>query len=108
MNNRNFQKCIEDFVCKACNRQVKGNGYTNHCPNCLFSLHCDINPGDREETCGGLMEPIAVSLKDGERLVVQRCKKCGIERNNRLAPNDNVEAVFRLPVVDYNQLKRKR
>ena len=26
---------------------MKGNGYTNHCPKCLWSKHVDINPGDR-------------------------------------------------------------
>ncbi|MEK7061411.1 MAG: RNHCP domain-containing protein, partial [Patescibacteria group bacterium] len=43
-----FVKKIEDFVCKVCGTKVKGTGYTNHCPNCLYSLHVDEEvPGDR-------------------------------------------------------------
>lgn len=30
-----------------------GSNHRNHCPNCLYSLHVDIEPGDRESECGG-------------------------------------------------------
>ena len=29
-----------------------GSNHRNHCPNCLYSLHVDIEPGDRESECG--------------------------------------------------------
>lgn len=49
--------CNETFVCKVCGRTVvpegAGSSHRNHCPNCLYSLHVDINPGDRESDCGG-------------------------------------------------------
>lgn len=36
-------------------------------PNCLSSLHLDIEPGDREADCGGIMEPVGVWVrKNGE------------------------------------------
>ncbi|HYC79501.1 MAG TPA: RNHCP domain-containing protein, partial [Candidatus Binatia bacterium] len=53
-----FQRTPENFVCENCGTKVSGNGYTNHCPNCLYSKHVDNNPGDRLNKCHGLMEPI--------------------------------------------------
>ena len=56
--------CQESFVCKNCGWTVSpadaGTQHRNHCNNCLHSLHLDIEPGDREADCGGLMEPVAV------------------------------------------------
>lgn len=57
---KKFQRCTEDFDCGHCGFRVQGNGFTNHCPQCLWSAHVDINPGDRAATCRALMEPIAV------------------------------------------------
>ena len=91
-----FQRRKEDFVCEHCGVKVHGNGYTNHCPNCLYSKHVDINPGDRAETCGGLMEPIDFELKDGNYVIVHRCQKCGFIRRNKTSPNDNFETVLAL------------
>ena len=62
---KKFQRTIEDFTCEQCNFAVKGNGYTNHCPKCLWSKHVDVNPGDRAATCGGLMEPIGAEVGGG-------------------------------------------
>ena len=61
---KRFNRRIEDFTCEHCGTEVHGNGYTNHCPNCLWSKHVDINPGDRAADCGGLMEPIAVEIQN--------------------------------------------
>lgn len=38
---KNFTRVIEDFICENCGTEVKGNGYTNHCPKCLWSKHVD-------------------------------------------------------------------
>ena len=50
--------CNETFVCKVCGRTVvpqgAGSDHRNHCPNCLSSLHVDIEPGDRAADCGGI------------------------------------------------------
>ena len=49
--------CAESFTCKQCGRLVvsggAGSGHRNHCPNCLSSLHLDVEPGDRAADCGG-------------------------------------------------------
>ena len=55
---KQFNRKKENFVCENCGEKVEGNGYTNHCPNCLWSKHVDINPGDRQEECKGLMVPV--------------------------------------------------
>ena len=55
--------CRDTFTCKVCGRlctpENAGSDHRNHCPNCLSSLHVDIEPGDRESDCGGIMEPVA-------------------------------------------------
>jgi len=94
---KKFTRTVEDFTCEHCGSQVTGNGFTNHCPSCLWSKHVDIAPGDRAATCANLMEPIAVSSdrKHGYRLL-HRCSKCGAERWNRVSPNDSFEALLAL------------
>ena len=58
--------CADSFTCKVCGRPVvsagAGSGHRNHCPNCLSSLHLDIEPGDREADCGGIMDPVGVCV----------------------------------------------
>ena len=86
--------CNDSFTCKVCGRPVvsvgAGSGHRNHCPNCLSSLHVDIEPGDRAADCGGIMEPVAVWVrKGGEWAVIHRCKRCGSLSSNRVAADDN-------------------
>lgn len=86
--------CQESFVCRRCGRLVTpggaGSEHRNHCPNCLTSLHVDVEPGDRASDCGGLMEPVAVWVrKGGEWAVIHRCSRCGQMRSNRIAADDN-------------------
>lgn len=85
---KQFQRRIEDFTCEHCGVQVVGNGYTNHCPQCLWSKHVDVNPGDRASTCQGLMEPVGVDQKNGEWILIHQCVICGHEKRNKVAPND--------------------
>lgn len=89
-----FTRRIEDFTCGNCERLVRGNGYTNHCPHCLWSRHVDINPGDRAATCGGLMPPVAAGIQKDTYFVVQRCQKCGHTRRNKTVPQDSRETIL--------------
>ncbi len=91
-----FKRKIEDFVCENCGTKIKGNGFTNHCPHCLWSKHVDINPGDRDSSCQGLMKPVSVEAKEGEYVITHRCIKCGYEKRNKTAEDDNFEEVIRL------------
>lgn len=93
---KKFQRTKEDFACEKCGLKVRGNGYTNHCPRCLWSKHVDVNPGDREASCQGLMEPIGVESQGGEYIITHRCIKCGVEKRNKAAKNDNFDVLVQL------------
>ncbi len=93
---KKFQRKIEDFVCEKCGTKTKGDGYTNHCPKCLWSKHVDINPGDRLEKCGGMMEPIGIENKSDIFYVVQKCEKCEHQRRNKLVEGDNFDEAIKL------------
>ncbi len=86
-----FQRRTENFVCEHCGAKVKGTGYTNHCPKCLWSKHVDVEPGDRSEECLGLMEPVRVEGTAGKFRIMHRCTKCFKEHRNNMADNDNVD-----------------
>ena len=94
MEEKRFQRRIEDFTCGRCGMEVHGTGFTNHCPRCLWSRHVDARPGDRRETCGGMMRPVIVEEKSGEYILVHRCEVCGVTRKNRTAPDDSFEAML--------------
>ena len=92
-----FQRRIENFVCAHCGAMVVGDGYTNHCPKCLYSQHVDINPGDREETCKGMMAPVAVEGSTGKGYtLIHRCIKCGYERRNKVEKEDSTDVIIAL------------
>lgn len=86
----NFVKKKENFKCSVCNQKVIGTGYTNHCPNCLWSKHVDIFPGDRKEKCKGLMQPIEIEHKGKDILIVHKCTKCGATKKCTSTPNDRI------------------
>ena len=91
-----FKKTVEDFTCEHCGMFVKGGGYTNHCPECLWSKHVDIFPGDRAEACGGLMEPVALEGSSPDYRIIHRCIRCKVERRNNVQMGDNSEAIVAL------------
>lgn len=93
---KHFKRTIEDFICEKCGTTVKGSGYTNHCPNCLWSKHVDVNPGDRLEPCQGLMKPVFVESKAGEYVLLQECIKCGFKRKNKVGKGDNFDVVLEI------------
>ncbi len=86
--------CSEVFTCRVCGRTVvpagAGSDHRNHCPNCLTSLHVDNEPGDRQSECGGIMDAIALWVRNnGECAVIHRCRRCGALSSNRTAADDN-------------------
>ncbi len=93
---KKFQKRKEDFLCEHCAVNVIGNGYTNHCPQCLWSKHVDIFPGDRLSMCRGMMEPISVAQEKSGYLLVHRCIVCSYEKKNKSGEEDNFEALLAL------------
>lgn len=94
MEKKIFTKNDDGFICRNCGAKVEPLGYTsrNHCPFCLHSLHVDINPGDRANECGGVMEPIS-ALPDPKKgyIIIHRCKKCGQIGRNKAAHEAKVQ-----------------
>lgn len=93
---KKFTRTKEDFICENCGTKIVGDGYTNHCSQCFYSKHVDINPGDRMCECRGLMEPIEIFQKNGEYVILHRCKKCGFERKNKFSDGDDFNAFLKL------------
>ncbi len=93
---RKFQRKIEDFTCENCGEEISGSGYTNHCPVCLWSKHVDINPGDRLNSCGGLMKPIDAYFKSQEWYLIQQCQKCGEQKKIKISPKDNFKIIEKI------------
>lgn len=91
-----FTRTIEDFICEHCGSGVIGNGYTDHCPVCLWSKHVDVDPGDRAATCGGMMEPIGLEGSSPRYDIAYRCTRCGLERRNAAVEADSHDAIVAL------------
>ena len=96
---KRFNMINESFVCEKCHKEVEPASSTarDHCPYCLYSKHLDINPGDRAETCHGILEPIGleISPKKGY-VIIFKCKKCGAIRKNKAAEDDNMDKIIEL------------
>ena len=88
----------EAFVCQNCGHQVDKLNYTarDHCPICLFSKHVDIMPGDRENTCKGLLEPISIEKFKDTYKIIYKCKKCNQLHKNIMATDDNMDLIIEL------------
>ncbi len=93
---KGFIKNKEDFACENCGSFIIGNGYTNHCHNCYYSKHVDIQPGDRLATCKGLMKPVQITGSTRNIVITHQCLICGFTRNNKLQEDDNVEKLAEL------------
>ena len=73
-----------------------GDGYTNHCPSCLWSLHVDNIPGDRANPCQGLMCPIRVDLTGDDYVITHQCQNCKITKRNKAATADSRDQLIAL------------
>ena len=95
----------EEFKCRHCRAfigpTIGGGRHRNHCPFCLHSRHVDDRrPGDRASACGATMAPVArFDRPGGEPVIIHRCLGCDLERHNRLAADDNIALLTRLPLV---------
>lgn len=103
----------QDFKCVHCgaivcaDRALSGVNNRNHCPNCLWSRHVDLCiPGDRKAVCKSRMQPIGVTAKhtikrygiekNGELMLVHKCTGCDKYSINRIAADDDPQAVYRV------------
>lgn len=77
--------------------KLSNGSFRNHCPYCLYSKHVDIIPGDRQESCRGLMEPMGTERHSQKGwMIVHKCERCGKVARNRTAPEDNIELLVQL------------
>ena len=103
MEDKRFKMIDEEFTCINCSNLVKPLGYTarDHCPKCLYSLHVDINPGDRKNTCHGILKPVGIEKsKKGEYKIIYKCETCGEIHKNIMAQDDNMDEIIKLSVVE--------
>ena len=88
METKRFSKNDSGFICAHCGKEVEPLNYTsrNHCPFCLWSLHLDINPGDRACECKAPMQPIKV-ITDPKKgyIIIHKCTGCGEIHRNKAA-----------------------
>jgi len=99
-----FTRKKEDFKCLHCGKIVQGDGYTNHCPECLWGCHVDITPGDRQEKCHGVMEPISAKPERDGFIVAHQCAICGAIRINRSTPFDNSDILILLSTYPFPEV----
>jgi hypothetical protein len=102
-----------EFRCVHCKRYIptareaSGVNNRNHCPWCLYSRHVDLKtPGDRLAECNSKMAPIGLTLKhtlkkygrsdQGELMLIHRCLGCGKISINRIAGDDDPQALYKV------------
>lgn len=56
----------------------------------------DVNPGDRKNECGGMMAPREVLVSRGDYSIIHKCVKCGAEKKNKVAEEDDFGKVIEL------------
>ncbi len=88
----------ENFICENCNRSVKKLKYTarDHCPYCLYSKHVDINPGDRLNTCKGMLKPVKIEKFKNTYKIIYKCEKCKSLHKNIMANDDDMDLIIEL------------
>lgn len=88
----------EDFICDNCGNNVQKLGYTarDHCNVCLYSKHVDVNPGDRNNSCMGLLVPIGIEKFKKSYKIIYRCLRCGMIHKNIMANDDNMDIIIEL------------
>ena len=95
-----FNMIDENFICEHCGKEVTKAEYTarDHCPYCLYSKHVDINPGDRQNTCRGLLKPIGVEKFKDTYKIIYKCTSCRQEHKNIVANDDDMQEIIRISV----------
>lgn len=90
----------EEFTCEHCGSKINKLKYTarDHCNVCLYSKHVDINPGDRLNSCKGMLKPIGIEKFKDTYKIIYKCEKCGLLHKNIIATDDNYDLIVQLSV----------
>ncbi len=99
---KKFNMIDEEFICEHCKNKVNKLVYTarDHCNYCLYSKHVDINPGDRLNTCKGLLKPIGIEKFKDSYKIIYKCEKCGMLHKNIMAKDDNYNMIINLSIIN--------
>lgn len=99
---KKFNELDEEFICDNCHKKVNKLEYSSrdHCPYCLYSKHVDINPGDRNNPCKGLLKPIGIEKYKDTYKILYKCEKCKKEHKNIIAKDDNIEELIKVSIVN--------
>ena len=95
---KRFNMIDDNFICNNCGKNITKLNYTarDHCNYCLYSKHVDILPGDRKNTCQGMLKPIGIEkFKDTFKIIYQ-CEKCHTIHKNIMANDDNMDLIIEL------------
>jgi DNA-directed RNA polymerase subunit RPC12/RpoP len=110
------KKLTGDIICSNCKKQfslnLPGKSHRDHCPHCLCSVHIDSKPGDRSVWCGkgepgtkefiySVLIPIARSAENSPSYILYQCEKCGKQKVNIQASDDNFNELQKLPVREF-------
>ena len=97
---KKFKMVDEEFICENCGEEIQKLNYTarDHCPYCLYSKHVDIFPGDRANTCMGLMKPVGIEKYKNTYKIIYKCSKCNQIHKNIMATDDNYDLIVKLSV----------
>ena len=95
---KRFSMKDENFICEHCHKVVTKLNYSarDHCPFCLYSKHVDIFPGDRKNTCQGLLKPIGIEKFKNTYKIIYQCTKCHAYHKNVMANDDNMDLIITL------------
>ncbi|MEW6094066.1 MAG: RNHCP domain-containing protein [Chloroflexota bacterium] len=113
-----------DFRCLHCGNHISilqitsGVHNRNHCPICLWSRHLDLAAaGDRLSACKAPMRPLGLTMKPGhnkyapgggELMLVHLCFDCGRLSINRIAADDDVQALLEIFTASFMLPARAR
>ena len=95
---KRFNMIDEGFTCENCKKEIIKLNYTarDHCNYCLYSKHVDILPGDRKNTCQGLLKPTGIEKYKDTYKIIYKCLKCGELHKNIMANDDNMDIIIEL------------
>ena len=102
---KTFEKNDNEFICRVCGKLIPTLKYSSrdHCTKCLCSIHIDINPGDRANTCLGTLVPIDIETNNKKGYIIKyKCNKCGMVHNNKSAEDDSFKTILKVMNKSYN------
>lgn len=112
MESKRFAKNDSGFICRNCGATVEplGTSSRDHCPFCLRSIHIDNFPGDRQNSCLGILDPVK-AIPDPKKgyILVYRCRSCGEIKRNRAAHDariqpDDIDKIIALTAAEIENI----